>query len=352
MRQKYAAPVSDCCLRIFLAHTERQGSPKFRAEPKTARASRVSLILLTTFPNVKVHVDNIFAIDDKVAVKVHITGTHHIETYPTEESIIDAYWRTLTMNRHVGKDFGRKKPPKQFRVHFAVALTQLRRIESDTFPNVLREADLGQADSRAEAAINEAIHECRSGNMTKAEEFWLAASFWSKGRRFFLCENGYMGVGPPDAKQGDYVMVLKGGALPFVLRACNEQSITFADKAVEIADFKAHNGVNSNLEFDLSKESSFPPDLVDYLGLKPGQVGGPVDDAAQAIIQARTSRLEDFLRKEVACGEKADQPRYSFVGCSYVHGLSEAEALLQVSPLYSRDYLYALGDGWERVFLQ
>ena len=276
---------------------------------------------------------------------------HHIKQFPIEESIIDAYWRTLVMNRHVGKGFGRKKPPQQFRLHFTAALAQVQQFESDFSSNVSKKGDSARPESCADDSMNEAILEGWSGNGSK-EEFWTAARFWSQGRRFFLCESGFMGVGPPDTMVGDYVMVLKGGALPFVLRACNEQSSTFADKTLEIGDIRTYRGVIPDLEFDVSKECSFPPDLLDYLGLESDQVGGPVDIASQSIKNARNSKLENFLREEVARRDKVDQHRYSLVGCSYVHGLSEGEALLQVDPLYSRDYLLALGNGWKRVFLQ
>ncbi|KAF8857796.1 hypothetical protein BDZ45DRAFT_674423 [Acephala macrosclerotiorum] len=38
----------------------------------------------------------------------------------------------------------------------------------------------------------------------------------TKGRRFFITENGYMGLGRPEV--GDEVWVLFGGDTPFVLR--------------------------------------------------------------------------------------------------------------------------------------
>lgn len=37
-------------------------------------------------------------------------------------------------------------------------------------------------------------------------------------RRFFITERGLFGLGPPDAKPGDQIVVLKGGPLPFVVR--------------------------------------------------------------------------------------------------------------------------------------
>ena len=37
-------------------------------------------------------------------------------------------------------------------------------------------------------------------------------------RRFFITENGYMGLGPEHMKKGDFIFVLFGGPVPFLLR--------------------------------------------------------------------------------------------------------------------------------------
>jgi hypothetical protein len=151
---------------------------------------------------------------------------------------------------------------------------------------------------------------------------------------------------------GDYVMVLKGGALPFVLRAGNELSIAFADRKLEADDSRTYKSRITDLEFDFSKERGLPPDLLKYMGLKLEQVGGDVDAAAKSINMTRSLKLENYLGNEVSRGDKVDLPQFSVVGASYVHGISEGEALLQVDPLYCRDYLYTLGNGWESIFLQ
>lgn len=65
---------------------------------------------------------------------------------------------------------------------------------------------------------------------------------------------------------------------------------------------------------------------------------------------AKSSKFEDFLGKE-AHRDKGDQARFSVVGCSYVHGLSDGQAVAHIKPLYSRYYLYEIGMGWEQIFL-
>lgn len=48
----------------------------------------------------------------------------------------------------------------------------------------------------------------------------IARSFWlsNDNRAFFTTQQGYMGFGPPEMKQGDLVAVLLGSRMPFILR--------------------------------------------------------------------------------------------------------------------------------------
>ena len=79
-------------------------------------------IMLKAFPDAKVHVDDIFASDDKVAVRIRVTGTHDgdflgkpatgrtvaydsIELYQITDGRISAEWicsDTLTMMTQIG----------------------------------------------------------------------------------------------------------------------------------------------------------------------------------------------------------------------------------------------------------
>ncbi|KAF9875134.1 hypothetical protein CkaCkLH20_07400 [Colletotrichum karsti] len=42
------------------------------------------------------------------------------------------------------------------------------------------------------------------------------------GRRFFVTEQGYLGIGPKDAQEGDFVAILLTAEVPFILRECGE----------------------------------------------------------------------------------------------------------------------------------
>ncbi|KAF2679081.1 hypothetical protein K458DRAFT_408347 [Lentithecium fluviatile CBS 122367] len=55
----------------------------------------------------------------------------------------------------------------------------------------------------------------------KSWKYWTTAAAFMKrlsDGRFFVTKRGYIGIGPPTAKVGDRVFVLKGGAVPFLLR--------------------------------------------------------------------------------------------------------------------------------------
>ena len=61
------------------------------------------------------------------------------------------------------------------------------------------------------------LQECRTENTTPtsaAQALWISIA----KRRFIITRNGYVGLGPCDAKQGDDVYILGGGTVPFVLR--------------------------------------------------------------------------------------------------------------------------------------
>jgi hypothetical protein len=46
----------------------------------------------------------------------------------------------------------------------------------------------------------------------------------SKGRRPLLCESSYLGIGPSETEPGDFVFVLLGSDLPFIMRSESDTS--------------------------------------------------------------------------------------------------------------------------------
>ncbi|KAF2799470.1 hypothetical protein K505DRAFT_265542, partial [Melanomma pulvis-pyrius CBS 109.77] len=52
--------------------------------------------------------------------------------------------------------------------------------------------------------------------------FHSAIQWGSAGRSFFTTAQGYMGTGPPYAKNGDVVCIFQGAKMPFLLRKDGE----------------------------------------------------------------------------------------------------------------------------------
>ena len=55
--------------------------------------------------------------------------------------------------------------------------------------------------------------------------YWSAVSQSIYGRKFFVTEEGDMGIGPYDVQQGDHICLLPGAEVPFVLRSYSEHQI-------------------------------------------------------------------------------------------------------------------------------
>lgn len=48
-----------------------------------------------------------------------------------------------------------------------------------------------------------------------------------RGRRFFVTKNGYMGMGPQTLREGDHVVIIFGGQVPYILRRFDEGTLKF-----------------------------------------------------------------------------------------------------------------------------
>ena len=257
-----------------------------------------------------------------------------MDHYPTGESVFDAYWRALVINRHVGKSFSRKLPPDSFRLHFKAAWVQMCELKQSR-PSCDSRWERSDPTESWVSSIRDLpgdiSHDTWSDEADE-DQFWQALSCWSTGRRFFTCENGWMGVGPIETRPGDYVTILKGGSLPFILRPQDANSVSI-DSIATINKLMQIPG-RQRLEFDADHEDFFP------------------EHAFHGFFEARSSGVKEFLEKESLDGDKKDQARFSLVGCSYVHGISDGQVMAHVESLYSRDYLFKIGTSWTKIFLK
>ena len=72
-------------------------------------------------------------------------------------------------------------------------------------------------------------HPLQAHSMIIARSFWLP----NDNRAFFITQQGYMGFGPPDMKQGDTMAVVLGSRMPLILRQMSTPVIVSGSEAVE-----------------------------------------------------------------------------------------------------------------------
>ena len=79
-------------------------------------------------------------------------------------------------------------------------------------------------DAVAQGTMREAPHTqdvTPPGNLNLKAEATLFST--SAGRKFFVTKDGYIGIGPADATEGDEVHVLAGGKVPFIMRRVSKE---------------------------------------------------------------------------------------------------------------------------------
>jgi hypothetical protein len=78
------------------------------------------------------------------------------------------------------------------------------------------------------------------------EEIFSWVSLWTKGRRVFVTQKGFLGLGPAEVEPGDVVCILFGGNLPYVVRHLSSQDeYTFLGPSYVhgIMDGEAYDGM-------------------------------------------------------------------------------------------------------------
>jgi len=248
---------------------------------------------------------------------------HDTETYLSGEPIFEAYLKTVTFNE---KPYHQKLSERPAEVFYS-SLTKIWNgyCKLRSMPDI-------SVDFEDQASVRQALLVLKFDEPIIWQEqdhlkFSNIVSFRYAGKRFYISESGWMGIGPSDIQPGDYVCVLKGGLVPSVLRDIDTDSKIACLPAAETVQ-KAKT-VNTDPVF----EDIFSSDIGEFL-------------------EARPQKVIDFINDEAASGEKPNQPRFSLIGPTYIHGLSDGEALVHIKHLYSKDYLWDIGSGWEKIFLE
>lgn len=140
----------------------------------------------------------------------------------------EAFWRTML------NDSLEPEPNKheQLTAEYETLFVWWWKILKDGYAQVLDSVILPGLDPvtlrRAMTAPGEFSHSLQARLRVVARSFWLP----NDNRAFFPTQQGYMGFGPPDMKQGDLVAVLLGSRLPFILRQAPPPAIVGGSEGI------------------------------------------------------------------------------------------------------------------------
>jgi hypothetical protein len=59
------------------------------------------------------------------------------------------------------------------------------------------------------------------------DEIFSFVPLWIRGRKVFVTQRGFLGLGPAETEPGDVVCILFGGNLPYVVRPLDQDEFTF-----------------------------------------------------------------------------------------------------------------------------
>lgn len=136
--------------------------------------------------------------------------TSNATTYPSGESVFDAYWRTLIGNNTHRETDG--EAPLEYGESFA-ALLRVQQIyeESECLPQP-------NSHSFASSLASESETQEFSRLEHKARPYRLSQQVMLNGRRFCVTKKGYFGMLTQNADKGDHVCIIMGSTVPFMVR--------------------------------------------------------------------------------------------------------------------------------------
>ena len=60
--------------------------------------------------------------------------------------------------------------------------------------------------------------DCQEITVTRVRKWYTYMSMATTGRKFFISEEGWLGLAPSNSAPGDRIVLLEGGKTPFILR--------------------------------------------------------------------------------------------------------------------------------------
>jgi hypothetical protein len=136
-------------------------------------------------------------IDDVSIQSEWATIVERLKSYPGNETVDIAYFRTLIANT----DILARKANDEYGAAFLSWYRWLHRAKGIEIPEYLLESQLDQTEEN-----------------TRATLFHTSLMRVCYGRRFFLTRDGYMGIGPAAMELDDVVCIARGASVPLILR--------------------------------------------------------------------------------------------------------------------------------------
>lgn len=136
--------------------------------------------------------------------------TSNATSYPSGESVFDAYWRTLIGNKTHHE--AEAEAPAEYGEFFA-ALLRVQQIyeESKRLPQ-----SRGPFFASSLASENEAQEFKRLED--KSRPYRLSQQVMLPGRRFGMTKKGFFGMLTQNAEKGDYICIVMGSTVPLIVR--------------------------------------------------------------------------------------------------------------------------------------
>jgi hypothetical protein len=133
---------------------------------------------------------------------------------PTEESMKDAYWQTVTAGYSGTGPYASNAIKRGFEIWYDFYQKPIRHMPSFGYFSLLR---------LLVSTVRVTRQDISPPSKSKDVEAYRQAGAMVAGRRLFRTTEGYLGLGPPGAQKGDKVFLLKGCKTPMVLRQTSKK---------------------------------------------------------------------------------------------------------------------------------
>ena len=168
-----------------------------------------------------------------------------LKSYPTGCDVLDAYWRTLIVNK-TAEDF--KPEPEvgeKYKAAFRRPLVPNDEVECAYYPRGLFRLLKSRYDRLVQSSFGGGYLQ------PQGRRYVIRMDAMSTNRRFATTVLGYMGLFPSQARKGDAVAIIYGAPSPFVIRPEGQDYQLIGECYVHgIMDGEAMKGVDPETQWE------------------------------------------------------------------------------------------------------